>query len=429
MYSNKMKTVIMAGGKGTRMASVSRDIPKPMLPMAGKPVLEYEIERLREYGLNDIIITVGHLGSQITEYFGDGSNYGVRIRYYEESRPLGNAGALFHLKDELQNEFLLLNGDIVFDIDFHSFITYHEKKGGKATIFTHPNGHPYDSGLIIADEDMSVKNWIAKEDKHPRYYKNRVNAGIHVVSPEVLNRNIGKETIDLDRDILRPLAGTGELYCYDSPEYVRDMGTPDRYSLICKDYKKGIISAKNLNKKQKAIFLDRDGTINEYCGFLTNIDDFRLIDGVAEAIAKINQSEYLAIVVSNQPVIARGEVSEEELRHIHDKMETLLGEKGAYIDGLYYCPHHPDSGFPGERKEYKIQCDCRKPKPGMLIKAAEDFNIDLNASWMIGDSENDMLAGKAAGCGTILIREEKLVECDLRKDDMEQAVEIAMKGR
>ena len=124
---------------------------------------------------------------------------------------------------------------------------------------------------------------------------------------------------------------------------------------------------------------------------------------MAAAIRKINEGGYLAIVVTNQPVIARGEVSLEELEEIHNKMETLLGKEGAYLDAIYYCPHHPHKGYEGERPELKIDCDCRKPKPGMLLKAAEDFNIDLSQSWMIGDGENDVKAGINAGCKTVLL--------------------------
>jgi len=208
---------------------------------------------------------------------------------------------------------------------------------------------------------------------------------------------------DLDRQILKPLCGTGKMYCYDSPEYVKDMGTPERYEAVCRDFVNGVVAAKNLSHPQKAIFLDRDGTINKYVGFLRNIDEFELIPGVAEAIKRINSSGYLAIVVTNQPVIARGEVTVPELQEIHNKMETLLGADGAYLDAIYYCPHHPHRGYEGEIPELKIDCDCRKPKPGMLFRAAEDFNIDLTTSWMIGDGENDIKAGKAAGCRTALI--------------------------
>jgi D-glycero-D-manno-heptose 1,7-bisphosphate phosphatase len=212
--------------------------------------------------------------------------------------------------------------------------------------------------------------------------------------------------VDLDRQILKPLCGTGKMFCYDSPEYVKDMGTPDRYEAVSRDFAAGRVRARNLQQKQKAIFLDRDGTINKYVGFLRNIDDFELLPGVAEAIKRINAFGYLAIVVTNQPVIARGEVTVPQLQEIHNKMETLLGAEGAYLDAIYYCPHHPHKGYEGEIPELKIDCDCRKPKPGMLLKAAEVFNIDLSNSWMVGDGENDIKAGKAAGCKTALIGSE-----------------------
>jgi len=419
-----MKAVFMAGGRGTRISSVASDIPKPMIKIQGKPILEHEIECLRDQGYRDIIITVGYLGRIIVDYFGDGSGiseatgepFGVNIEYYFEDQPLGNAGALLKLRDRLDDDFLLLNADVLFDIDIDRMLRMHQDSGATATILTHPNSHPYDSGLIIADSDHIVSDWLTKEAQRPEYYKNRVNAGIHILSPKVLDAlSIDAETIgtvgedgkaiklDLDRDILRPLAGSGKLCCYDSTEYVRDMGTPERYKAVCEDYASGIVTGRNLRNPQKAIFLDRDGTINRYVGFLRNIEDFELIEGVSEAISMINQSAYLTVVVTNQPVIARGEVTVDELAEIHHKMETLLGKDGAYIDDLYYCPHHPHKGYEGEIESLKIDCECRKPKPGMLLQAAKDHHIVLSDSWMIGDSENDILAGKAAGCKTALI--------------------------
>lgn len=422
-----MKTVIMAGGKGTRISSVASDIPKPMIKIEGKPVLEHELECLRDQGFTDIILTVSHLGNVIMDYFGDGSGispatgkpFGIHIEYYFEKEPLGNAGALFKIKDKLNSDFLLLNADAVFDVDFNRFVDFHKAHGGLVTLFTHPNSHPFDSGLIISEKNGTVKKWLAKEDERPTYYRNRVNAGLHVINPVVLEKSgidpdkvgtIGEDgkpvKVDLDRQLLKPLAGTGKMYCYDSPEYVKDMGTPERYYAVCEDYKAGRVAGKNLKNKQKAVFLDRDGTINKYVGFLRSIDDFELLDGAAEAIRKMNASGYLAIVVTNQPVIARGEVSFEELDEIHNKMETLLGKEGAYLDGIYYCPHHPHKGYAGERPELKFDCECRKPKPGMLLQAVADFHIDLSQSWMVGDGENDIKAGQNVGCRTALINTE-----------------------
>lgn len=410
-----MKTIIMAGGKGTRISSIASDIPKPMIKIEGQPVLEREIECLRDQGFTDLIITVSHLPEYIINYFGDGSSFGVNIEYFIEETPLGNAGALFKLSDKLDEDFLLLNADSIFDIDFNRFVNFHRQKGRLVTLFTHPNSHPYDSGLLIVDENGAVQQWLTKEDIRPLWYANRVNAGLHVISPKVLDMcgivadDVGREVngkivkVDLDRQILKPLCGTGKMFCYDSPEYVKDMGTPERYEDVCKDYRKGVVKAKNLKNKQRAVFLDRDGTINKYVGFLRNTDDFELLPCVAEAIRAINASGYLAIVITNQPVIARGEVTYEQLQEIHNKMETLLGAEGAYLDAIYYCPHHPHKGYEGEVPELKIECECRKPKPGMLLEAAQDFNIDLRQSWMVGDSENDIKAGKAAGCKTALI--------------------------
>ena len=403
----------MAGGRGTRITSVASDIPKPMIKIGDKPVLEHELECLRSQGFTDIIITVSHLGQIIMDYFGDGSKvspatgkpFGVHIEYYFEKEPLGNAGALFKIKEKLTEDFLLLNADALFDVDFNRFVDYHRQHGALVTLFAHANDHPYDSGLLVVDKDNYVQQWLTKEDARPQYYRNIVNGGLHVLSPKVLDVEINTPKVDLDRQILKPLAGTGKMLCYNSPEYAKDMGTPERYYAACADYKSGKIQGKNLRNKQKAIFLDRDGTINKYVGYLRTPEQFELLEGVGEAIRKINLSGYLAIVVTNQPVIARGEVTVDDLQEIHNKMETMLGKEGAYLDGVYYCPHHPDKGFAGEVEELKIVCECRKPKAGLLLQAAKDFNIDLSQSWMIGDSENDVLSGKNAGCKTALIGE------------------------
>lgn len=226
-----MKVVIMAGGKGTRISSVASDIPKPMVKVEGIPVLEREIECLKTQGFDDIILTVSHLGNIIMDYFGDGSGnspvtgepFGVHIDYYFEEKPLGNAGALFKIKDKLTSDFLLLNADAMFDVDFNRFVAFHRKRGGLVTLFTHPNSHPYDSGLIIANKNGLVEKWLTKEDERPTYYKNRVNAGLHVINPKVLELvginadSVGKVgvdgkpvKVDLDRQLLKPLAGTGK---------------------------------------------------------------------------------------------------------------------------------------------------------------------------------------------------------------------------
>lgn len=414
-----MYAVIMAGGRGTRIASVNSEVPKPMIPIAGRPNLEYEIEELRKNGITDIFLIVGYLGDVIKEHFGDGSRFGVSISYVTEDTPLGTAGALYLIKDQIRDksgnetDFILLNGDIIFSIDVGRLLRAHKenvRSGAVVTILTHPNSHPYDSGIIISDDKGKVTGWLTKEDER-LWYKNRVNAGIHVINTRIFDDPAGSgiykelRKLDLDRDVLKPLIPKGLLYCLDSPEYIKDMGTPDRYYQTEQDIISGRVAARNLERKQRAVFLDRDGTINKEVGFLKNIDDLELLPGAADAIRKINEAGWLAIVVTNQPVIARGEVSPEYLAEIHNKLETLLGMEGAYLDAIYFCPHHPHGGYDGEVPGLKIECECRKPKPGMLLKASIDYNIDLAGSWMVGDSFRDIGAGKAAGTKTVLISE------------------------
>lgn len=396
-----MKAVIMAGGFGKRLARFYSDRPKPMIEICGRPVLEYQIENLRDSGITDIIIVVHHMRNHIMNYFGDGSLLGVNITYYEEESPLGTAGALFKIREKLSEDFLLINGDLIFSTDFQKMIDFHKSNKALATLFVHPNSHPYDSELVACNSNNVVTDWF-KNDGHGNY-KNCVNAGIHILSKEVLYAHHSEEKLNLRADVIEPILDTGRVYAYHSAEYVKDMGTSDRLRHVTDDVENGIVFAKRADRKQKAIFLDRDGTINKYKGYITSPKQLELISGAAEAIKKINRSGYLAIVITNQPSIAMGRMSFAVLDEIHAKLDTLLGEEGAYIDALYFCPHHPDKGFEGERAELKIKCDCRKPSGGMIKKAAEDFNVDLSKSFMVGDSERDVLAALDAGCTPIFL--------------------------
>lgn len=402
-----MKAVIQAGGKGTRISEITGDvIPKPMLEISGYPILYHQMMNLKKNGITDITVIIGHLGNVIKDYFGDGKQFGLNISYVEEDpqKPLGTAGSLYFLKDKLKENFVFLLADVFIDIDFEKMEQYHIANNADVTLLTHPNGHPFDSDLVV-EEGGVVKAFDYKSNDRTTYnYKNLVNAGVMIFSPSVFKYLTELRKYNYEKDIIVPLINEGKVVSYKSSEYAKDMGTPERYRRVQEDYNSGICDAKNLAYKQKAIFLDRDGTINEYVGFLRKEEDFRLIPGVSEAIKKINNSGYLAIVVTNQPVIARGEVTEEELEEIHKKMETLLGLDGAYIDDIYYCPHHPDKGFEGEIPELKIECDCRKPKTGMLEKAAREHNIDLSSSIMIGDSTLDIKMAENAGMQSVLLK-------------------------
>ena len=398
-----MRAVIMAGGKGTRLAAVNDEMPKPMFPVCGKPILEYQIESLVRSGINDITLIVGHLKDVVIQYFGDGQKFNVNIDYIEENEPLGTAGALYYLKNE-SDDFFLIFGDLILDIDFTRFMRFHKDHNALITLYGHPNSHPCDSDVIQIDENDRVTGILNKKVPRGFYYHNFVNAGVYCVSPRALDGIETPEKMDLEKTLIGGLLIQGRVYAYKSTEYVKDMGTPDRLSAVSLDVENGVVSGRSLKNKQKAIFLDRDGTINEYVGFLKNIEDFKLLSKVSEAIAKINMSSYLTIVATNQPVIARGEVTFEELDQIHMKMETELGKNGAYLDDIFFCPHHPHRGYEGEIEELKIECDCRKPRIGMLKQAAAKFNIDLSQSWYIGDTTIDIQTGKNAGMKTVLVQ-------------------------
>ena len=271
-----------------------------------------------------------------------------------------------------------------------------------ATLVVHPNNHPDDSDLVAVDEDGSIVAFHSKPRPPSGYYHNLVNAGVYILSPEIFSHIDCGPSLDFGRDVLPALLRNGKrLRGYRTAEYLSDMGTPERLRIVTRDYLSGRVARLNRRNKRPAIFLDRDGVLVRHVDNLSRSDDVQLLPGVGEAVSAINASDYLAVVVTNQPMIAKGFLTTTGLRAIHKKMETLLGREHAFLDALYYCPHHPDSGFPGEVRELKGPCLCRKPNPGMLLQAAEDWNIDLSRSWMIGDRESDLIAGKRAGCTSV----------------------------
>ena len=404
-----MKVIVIAGGQGTRIASVNSEIPKAMIPVCGKPIIEYEVELCKRHGFTDFLFIIGHMGNQISSYFGNGSKWGVSIDYFQETCPLGTAGALAYLKDKLVEDFFVLYGDTIVDFDMMAMLKYHQEKKADATLFLHPNDHPYDSDIVQLNPDGKVVKFDNKPHPDGFVSKNIVNAALFIFSPAILTQiEVGVKS-HIEKEVLPRCLGAGmNLYGYLSFEYIKDMGTPERYYAVCDDVKSGKVARLNRTNKRPAIFLDRDGTISKEVNLLNKPNQLELIEGAAEAIKLINKSDYLAVIVTNQPVIARNLCSIEELEYIHATLETMLGKEGAYVNDIYYCPHHPDKGYPEERPEFKIDCECRKPKPGMLLQAANDWNIDLANSYMIGDTTRDLEAGLNAGCkDSILVETNK----------------------
>lgn len=433
-----MQLVIIAGGKGIRLGL--KDIPKPMVQIDGKPLLEHQIELAKRYGIKEIFILSGHLSNVIEDYFSNGEKWGVKIHHIVEPYPLGTAGSVKLLEGRLNDRFLVFYGDVVMDFDIDSFINFDAECIGAqskpelnlqsrlgfsaqqnkvdnaliappltssiGTIIVHPNDHPYDSDLLEIDENNKVVKFLPKPHKEGEYYKNLVNAAVYIFSPKIFDYIEKDVSQDFGKHILPKIVEKGEtLMVYSTPEYIKDIGTADRFEKVCGDFESGKVARLNKKNLRPAIFLDRDGVINKNMDTKPFTKDFKLLDGVIEAIKKINESDYLSVVVTNQPMIAKGFITFEEVYNTHKKLETLLGEKGAYLNKIHFCPHYPEKGFEGEIEELKIDCDCRKPKLGMLLRAQKELNIDLKNSWMIGDRQKDMLAGKSAGCKTILIHD------------------------
>lgn len=487
------QAVILAGGKGTRLQERLKGLPKPLIDIAGVPLLERQILLCKRYGITRALILVNHAADQVIEFCRIRDNWGMDIELIDDGEPRGTAGAVLAVRELLDEEFLVLYGDTMLDVDLHRFYRFHQQNGGAATLFLHPNDHPQDSDLVEMGEDNRITAFHPYKGRPSGYYANLVNAALYIVRrsaieewkqggmedpkegggdsfayhsrpnlPPPRGRSVSPQAgtedgnsrwegepggrgrkiksahppLDFGRDLFPEMLRRGEkLIGYNSPEYIKDCGTPERVDTVSAAVASGKVERSNLEHAQMAVFVDRDGTINRKAGFLTKAEEFDLIDGVAEAIAKLNRSDYRTVVITNQPVLARGECTPEELARIHARMDTLLAEKGAYVDRLYFCPHHPDSGFEGEVKELKIKCDCRKPQIGLILQAQNDLNVDLERSWMVGDTTADLLTAKNAGLRSILVetgdagKDGKYdVQPDCVMADLPAAVELILKN-
>ncbi len=400
--------VILAGGKGTRLQERLGDLPKPMIPIADKPLLEHHIELARTHGFNEVLLFVHHRADLIQKHFGDGSRWGLAIRYVVEKQPLGTAGAVLAGFEHLADRFAVLYGDTMLNVDLTRFWNAHENSQADATLFLHPNNHPLDSDLV----QLNAQGWLTTFHNRPHradhFFQNLVNAGLYIIEKRALEAwRDNRGAMDFGKDLFPAMLAHGsKLFGYNSPEFIKDIGTPSRYDWACAQYAAGIIQRSSLATPQRTVFLDRDGTLVKEVSAqgLHRIEDLELLPGVSDGVHELNQAGLRAVMITNQPVIAKGFCTEADLQQIHNKLETLLGREHAFLDRIYYCPHHPDKGFPGERVELKIDCDCRKPKPGMIFQAQRDLNIDLANSWFIGDTTTDVQTARNAGVKSILVR-------------------------
>jgi len=407
MTVNKLCNVaILAGGMGTRLKSVTGDLPKSMALLNGKPVLEYQIELCKQFGFKEIGLLVYYGYESIQDYFKKGEDWGVNLTYIVEKQARGTGGALMDALDRFEDNFLVLYGDTYLDVDLKKMMDYHKNCNAALTLFVHPNDHPSDSDLVELDDNLQIINIHPYPHTENKFLPNLVNAALYAINRNTLVNTLPMDVkYDLAKHVFPELIKKNiKLQAYLSQEYVKDMGTPERIKKVQKDIENAIPIKLSLRNKRKAIFLDRDGTINKEVNHLSSPEQLALFDGVAEVIRKWNRNGNLVVLITNQPVIARGELSWEVLKEIHAKLDQELGEKGAYIDHKYICPHHPHSGYPGEVQYLKIKCNCRKPRTGLIDLACQELNIDRTCSWFIGDTTSDIKAGNDAGLKTILVQ-------------------------
>ncbi len=399
-----MQLVILVGGQGTRLRSRLGSLPKPLADVGGLPLIGHQLLLARDYGVTSAVVLTGYGADAFEQHFRS-VDYGMNVRTLAESTPLGSAGAVIAALPELDERFLVMYGDTMLNVDLERFTAAHLRSGALATLFLHPNDHPHDSDLVEMDDSRRITAFHPYPHNPESSYPNLVNAALYVIEKPLLDGwQVPAAPLDFGKHVFPEMLRRGAfLHGYPSPEYIKDAGTPERLDRVAADYLSGRIQSGSLRTATPAIFLDRDGTLNREVNRVKSAGELEIIDGVWNAVRLVNRSSYRCVVITNQPVVARGECSFAGLRAIHNKLETVLGRHGAYLDAIYYCPHHPHTGYEGEVKELKIECSCRKPATGLIEQAGREMNLDLSRSWLIGDSTVDIRTARNAGVGAILV--------------------------
>jgi mannose-1-phosphate guanylyltransferase/phosphomannomutase len=425
-----VKVVILAGGKGSRLGL--NDVPKGLVPVNGVPLLERTVRGAIRDGFTDFIFLTGYLADSFKEHFSDGSSFGASIQHVVELEPLGTAGSFNQIRDQLNEPFVVVYGDVLMDVDLRAFAGFARDRGGAGTLFVHPNDHPFDSDLVETDYDDRIVAFHPKPHKESDHYPNLVSAALYVLSPVALDF-IPDGQSDWGHDVFPRLTQSEALYGYRSCEYVKDIGTQDRLDRAQRQLQDGTVERLALRTAKPAVFLDRDGVINVEVDGAYSADKVQLIPGTAEAIRTFNDAAIPVICVTNQPGLAKGFMSWKDLRTVTGEIDhQLAAEAGAYLDDIRVCPHHPESGWAGEVASLKVECECRKPKDGLLRDAAEMHNIDLSRSWLIGDRYCDIAAARSAGVRSVLVltgyagsdRERFSCEPDHVCDDLASAAKL-----
>lgn len=423
-----MQVVILAGGLGTRLRSTIGEIPKALAPVAGRPFIEHQFELLREQGLTHVLLSIGHLGHMIRTHVGDGSAFGMRVRYVEEdpTRLLGTGGALVRALPELEEAFLTLYGDSYLPTDYRALIAAFERSRLPALMSVFKNDGRWDHSNTRTD---GVRVTFYSKQAAPGE-ADYIDYGLSAFKRSVIEAHAGS-AMPLDMAVIqRELVEQGHMAAFVVHERFYEIGKPEGLEELdallgdadtrrlepAYGYAPAHATPPNENAAPRpTVFLDRDGTLNEMVYDETHgtmdsprrPDQVRAKPGAGAFLAELKRRGYVLCVVTNQPGMAKGTLTLEQLDAVNRELARQLKVDGGAWDALLYCPHHPEAG-PHANMRYVGRCACRKPEPGLLLRAATDLKLDPAQSWMIGDGLNDMQAGRRAGCRSILLAKLKI---------------------
>jgi len=411
MKEKRYEAVIACGGLGTRLKNITGTIPKPLFPINGKSTIERCIEEIKNNSISSVLITLGYKNESFLKFIKElEKKFSINIDIFVEKNPLGECGALWLIKENLNNDFFFINGDLIFSIDFNRLICFHKRLASNLTLVTHTSDHPNDSDLISAPngtliEDIFIKDSSKKIDR----YGYLGNSGICLINKSLLEA-IKPPKINQSNSIFHHIVKNAfhlnkNIFSYNTTEYIKDMGTPERFNLVKEDLALNKVNLKNYNKKQKALFLDRDNTLIrcDIGKYILSENQIEFIDENINRISLIAKEFDLVCLVTNQPVISMGKLTIYQLEKINSNIVKYCLTKGLKIDVITYCPHHPHKGFKNEVKILKKDCFCRKPNPGLILEQAFLRNVNLKDSLMIGDSDNDSQAAEKSGCNFIYV--------------------------
>jgi histidinol-phosphate phosphatase family protein len=375
LFGRPTQAVILAGGRGTRMRPITDDRPKPMVPVLGRPFLEYQVEQLREQGFDRVLLLLGYLPEVVREHFGDGRKWGLRIDYRVTDADQLTSSRIADAKDLLDPCFLLLYCDNYWPMQMDRLWDRFRQARRPALITVYGNQDGYSRGNVILDEDHNVRV----------FDRTRSMPGLKQV--EISYAVITKPCLDLlpeadslfEEAVYAPLADQERLAAYVSDHRYYSVGSLQR-----------LPATEDFFRRRPTVFLDRDGVLNRKparAQYVRAWSDWHWCDGSLEALRLLHGANFRVVIASNQAGVGRGMMTEADLDAIHDRMRREAAEAGGRIDAIYCCPHDWDAG-----------CACRKPSPGMLYQAQRDLALDLTRTPFVGDDERDEAAAVAAGC-------------------------------